>query len=77
MGKCLVGSTRVWDATTGQTIRTFQDSASRYTAIWSAIFLSSGERILTGSEDGKARLYCTKSGVLLKIYGAKENKHEK
>ncbi|MHC4727491.1 MAG: WD40 repeat domain-containing protein [Planctomycetota bacterium] len=45
---------RLWEAETGQEIRTFRGHTSY---VWSVAFSPDGTRVLTGSPDGTARIW--------------------
>jgi WD40 repeat protein len=67
---CLINNTaRLWDATTGGMIRTFSGHTEDVSAV---AFSSDGTRILTGSEDGTARIWEIRPPKALIVAGGGE-----
>jgi WD40 repeat protein/serine/threonine protein kinase len=62
------GTARLWDAVTGQPIRTFEVAG----AVYAVDFSPDGAFILTGSEDHAVRLWETASGQLLRTFTGHE-----
>jgi WD40 repeat protein/serine/threonine protein kinase len=62
------GTARLWDAVTGQLIRTFDVGG----AVYAVDFSPDGEFILTGSEDHAVRLWETASGQQLRTFTGHE-----
>lgn len=60
-----VGTTRLWDASTGQQIRAFAEDRAVVTSV---AFSPDGRNVLTGNDDGKTRIWDAASGRLTRSF---------